>query len=48
MNHERHCYYSTLIIALHVFITIRIFLDAYNIHKPSKKHFASVTKQTFR
>jgi len=36
-NREWHCYYSSLIIALSVFITICIFLDAYNVHKPSNK-----------
>ena len=25
-----------------LFITIYIFLDAYNVHKPSNKHFAPV------
>jgi len=37
-----------LIIALPVFITICIFLDAYNVHKPSNKNSAPVKKQTFR
>jgi len=36
-NREWHCYYSTLIIALSVFITICILLDAYNVHKPATK-----------
>ena len=36
-NREWHCYYSTFIIALSVFITICIFLDCYNVHKPSNK-----------
>jgi len=30
-----YCYYSTLMIALPVFITICIFLDAYNVHQGS-------------
>jgi len=33
---------------LSVFVTIRIFLDAYNLHKPSNKNFAPVKNQTFR
>jgi len=48
LNREWHCYYSTLIIALSVFITIGIFLDAYNIHKPSNKKFAPMKNQSFR
>ena len=47
-NREWQCYYSTLIIALSVFITICIFLDAYNIHKSSNNNFAPVKKQGFR
>jgi len=47
-NREWHCYYSTLKIALSVFITICIFLDAYNVHKSSNKKFAPVKNQTFR
>jgi len=39
---------STVIIALFVFIPISIFLDAYNVHKPSNKNFAPVENQTFR
>jgi len=35
-------------IVLSVFITICIFLDAYNVHKPSKKIFAPVKNRTFR
>jgi len=35
-------YYSTLIIALSVFITICLFLDACNVHKPSNTNFAPV------
>jgi len=34
--------------SISVFITICIFLDAYNVHKPSNKKFAPVKKQTFR
>jgi len=34
-------------IVLSVFITICIFLDVYNVYKPSKKIFAPVKKQTF-
>ena len=30
--------------ALSVFINICIFLDAYNVHKPSNKKFAPVKK----
>jgi len=45
-NCELHCYYSTVIIALSVFITICIFLDAYDVHKPSNKNFAPVENQT--
>jgi len=30
------------LLALSVFITIFIFLDAYNVHKPSNKNFAPV------
>ena len=37
-----------LIIALSVFITICIFLDAYNVHKPSNKKIAPLKNQTFR
>jgi len=36
------------LIVLSVLITICIFLDVYNVHKPSKKNFAPVKKQTFR
>jgi len=32
--------------ALSVFINICIFLDAYNVHKPSNKKFAPVKSQT--
>jgi len=45
-NSEWH--FSILIIALSVFVTICIFLDAYNVHKPSNKNFAPVRNQTFR
>jgi len=31
-----------------VFVTTGIFLDAYNVHKPSNKNFAPVKDQTFR
>jgi len=31
-----------------VFITICIFLDAYNVHKPSYKNFAPVKNEAFR
>ena len=47
-NREWHFYYSTLTIALSVFITICIFFDDYNVHKPSNKNFAPVKNQTFR
>jgi len=36
------------LIVLSVFITICIFLDVYNVYKPSKKNFAPVKNQTFR
>ena len=47
-NRERQCYYFTLIIALSVFITVCIFLDAYNFHKSSNKNSAPVKNQGFR
>jgi len=37
-----------MIIALSVFITICIFLDAYNVHKPSNKNFVHAKNWTFR
>jgi len=36
------------LIALPVFITICIFLDAYNVHKPSNKYFVPVKNKPFR
>jgi len=36
------------LIVLSVFITICIFLDVYNVDKPSNKNFAPVKKQSFR
>jgi len=35
------------LIVLSVFITICIFLDVYNVHKPSKKKFAPVKNKLF-
>jgi len=43
-----HCYYSTIIIALSVFITICIFLDAYQRSQAQQQKFAPVKKLTFR
>jgi len=37
-----------VITLLSVFITICMFLDVYNVYKPSKKNFAPVENQTFR
>jgi len=36
------------LIVLCVFITVFNFLYVYNVHRPSKKKFAPVKKQTFR
>jgi len=36
------------LMVLSVFITICIFLDVYNVYKPSKKKFSPVENRTFR
>jgi len=36
------------LLVLSVFIAICIFLDVYNVYKPSNKNFTPVKNQTFR
>jgi len=43
LNYSIVCFHYHLII-----ITIFIFLDVYNVYKPSNKNFAPVKRRTFR